>query len=315
MANWTTVSSTVLEIGKPIRSIDITAIKENITAVPEKAAGAPVLANNYVVQAMINAAAVGQGQLKTTTASGSTGLGGTSYSLTGGTYSWWTASSTPGDTGEFYGFGGGNTAAGVIGLFPVITTTGPTFHVDERYVQASPPYNLGHGDIAQFFYVMVGSDGAVRAVSVGADPTWAYHGQTDIRPERYDRSGKAFRRYRMLGAEPLREALRSQETLRRFMAGELQPDLVELEITHEIKNRDMNAHPHPWSATPLPAGCSVVLLDPTSSIVDRLALICTEENARRGVELVEQGYLSIGNTPLEMNSPTGVMPVAVSWKT
>ena len=41
MATWTDVSSTVLEPGDPIRSVDIIAIKENIIAVPEGATGAP----------------------------------------------------------------------------------------------------------------------------------------------------------------------------------------------------------------------------------------------------------------------------------
>jgi len=41
MATWTNVSSTVLEPGDPIRSVDIIAIKENIIALSEGASGAP----------------------------------------------------------------------------------------------------------------------------------------------------------------------------------------------------------------------------------------------------------------------------------
>ena len=41
MATWTDVSSTVLEPGDPIRSVDIIAIKEKIIAVPEGVTGAP----------------------------------------------------------------------------------------------------------------------------------------------------------------------------------------------------------------------------------------------------------------------------------
>jgi hypothetical protein len=41
MATWTDVSSTVLEPGDPIRSVDIIAIKENVIALSEGASGAP----------------------------------------------------------------------------------------------------------------------------------------------------------------------------------------------------------------------------------------------------------------------------------
>jgi hypothetical protein len=44
MATWTNVSSTVLEPGDPIRSVDIIAIKENIIALSEGASGAPKIA-------------------------------------------------------------------------------------------------------------------------------------------------------------------------------------------------------------------------------------------------------------------------------
>jgi hypothetical protein len=53
MATWTNVSSTVLEPGDPIRSVDIIAIKENIIALSEGASGAP-----KILTAAINDAAV-----------------------------------------------------------------------------------------------------------------------------------------------------------------------------------------------------------------------------------------------------------------
>jgi hypothetical protein len=53
MATWTNVSSTVLEPGDPIRSVDIIAIKENIIALSEGASGAP-----KIVTAAINDSAV-----------------------------------------------------------------------------------------------------------------------------------------------------------------------------------------------------------------------------------------------------------------
>jgi hypothetical protein len=60
MATWTNVSSTVLEPGDPIRSVDIIAIKENVIALSEGASGAP-----KILTAAINDAAVTTAKLAT----------------------------------------------------------------------------------------------------------------------------------------------------------------------------------------------------------------------------------------------------------
>lgn len=62
MATWTNVSSTVLEPGDPIRSVDIIAIKENVIALSEGASGAP-----KILTAAINDAAVTTAKLATGT--------------------------------------------------------------------------------------------------------------------------------------------------------------------------------------------------------------------------------------------------------
>ena len=43
MANWTTITDAALEPGKPIRSVDGLALRDNVTALAEGAAGAPSL--------------------------------------------------------------------------------------------------------------------------------------------------------------------------------------------------------------------------------------------------------------------------------
>jgi hypothetical protein len=64
MATWTDISNTVLEPGDPIRSVDIIAIKENITALSEGASGAPkiqsaALAEGAITTSMVLAATAG----------------------------------------------------------------------------------------------------------------------------------------------------------------------------------------------------------------------------------------------------------------
>ena len=45
MATWTTITDAILEPGKPIRSVDGLALRDNVTALAEGAAGAPRIEN------------------------------------------------------------------------------------------------------------------------------------------------------------------------------------------------------------------------------------------------------------------------------
>ena len=55
MATWTTIPDTSLEPGKPIRSIDALALRDNPIAIAEGAAGAPALATTPVLNATAGA--------------------------------------------------------------------------------------------------------------------------------------------------------------------------------------------------------------------------------------------------------------------
>jgi hypothetical protein len=83
MATWTDVSSTVLEPGDPIRSVDIIAIKENIIALSEGADGAP-----RILTAAIDDSAITAVKLATGTNERNWVLGRTAGASTGavGTY-------------------------------------------------------------------------------------------------------------------------------------------------------------------------------------------------------------------------------------
>jgi len=49
MANWTTITDAALEPGKPIRSVDGLALRDNVTALAEGAAGAPGIARAALI--------------------------------------------------------------------------------------------------------------------------------------------------------------------------------------------------------------------------------------------------------------------------
>lgn len=255
-------------------------------------------------QQYILAGAVGQAQLKTTTGSGSVAVTTTaSYSLAGGTYAWWTAGSD-GIATYAVGFGNGDTAAGTIGLR---NTEGfaRNWYVDERYVQSSPPYDLGHGEVPLFVWALVDAGGQVVGSQIAPDPTWAYHGPTNISPEAW-RGGVPVRRYPMVDGQPLGCAMRDPDRLAAILSGAASIEYIEREITPFWKNVDMDVVPHPFLGVDR-TGCTVVLVDPVGLITERLALIHGDQGAREVRDLLLGGYLRLDNVPLDAKGPPGVM--------
>jgi hypothetical protein len=131
-----------------------------------------------VDQAAIGASAVGQGELKTDTATGSVSVPASSSSslaLTN-TYSWWTGSGNTGGAGRIT-FGNDNVAAGTIGVFNTSGSVSNTFFIDERFIQASPPYSIGNVKWGHFLFVLrtIGT-GDIKGAYESTDPPWGNRG-------------------------------------------------------------------------------------------------------------------------------------------
>ena len=264
-----------------------------------------------VTEGKLGASAVAQGKLKTTTASGSVAINNSSvsYTLVGGQYSWWTGSSSldgvpsPAATARF---GNGNVAAGVIGLF---SEGNVTFYCDERYVQASPPYNNG----PLFVHLAFDSNGKIVHSRIAPDPPWAYHGPTDITPQ-FWRAGKTFRLVKKINGLSMHAALRDPATRRALLAGTATVTEEEVEITLSYKDNDIAIVPHPFGGNDL-TGLRVVMLKPGTALMRRLAEFCDCGAAREARELILAGELIIDNEPLTVpGSPPGVMVVAARLK-
>lgn len=289
---WTALT---FNFGSTLTSTQMTQLFNNTAAFAAKDSGAPTLAASYITETMIGASTVSQGKLKTTATAGSVvvlaGLSN-SYPLTGGSYSWWTSSSdaVPGTT-QIIIWGGGDTAAGVIGLANQDSSNSHTFYLDERYVQASPPYNLG----PLFIFLLVNPDGSFAGIRVMPDPPWAYHGPTDITPQ-YWRNGKSYRRVPCVDGVALAKALRNQQVLRKFLNNDLLIEDVETEITLAYKDSDMAVMPHPFDQKWMRPGQGVILLEPGSSLMGKLSDLLEADHARTVRNLIEQNYLDIDFT-------------------
>lgn len=190
---------------------------------------------------------------------------------------------------------------GQYGMYPQSRKTGgagspETPSLQQRYVTASPPFDLGDGEMAGFVFVLLDSAGSVVSHYAADVPPWGYNGKTDIR---------ACRVCKITGRK-YREVLETL-SLDEVIAGK-KPSFIQQEITHEIKNRDMGDIPHPFGV--VPPGHTVVLLDTQS---DTLRNLVDFQNAGGGDDVTDfilSKHLKIDNDALDLISPNGVMTCA-----
>ena len=275
-------------------------------AAPPNAIVLSNMAANSVGQSQIVAASVGQSEVKTTTAASSLSIasgGFGSIALAGGTYSISTVSAEN-VTGGVMGFGGGNTAAGVWG-FKNPGGVAWTVYVDERYFQASPPYDLGDGLVRHFVYVMLDAAGNVIGTQIADDPTWAHHSPINIKSATYERA--------MVGTQTLEAAL-ADPLMRDDVLNGVSPIIKQrLPITQQVRDQVMSDFAHPFMGNDM-TGKSVVLLDPVSDFVGRLSEIAKISHPRDVRDMITAGHIVIDNVPLPRKMPGNVQAVAARMK-
>ena len=279
---------------------------------------ASTLNANSVGQSEIAAGAVHQGELATATAAGSIAIPGStdvSYALTGGTYSWWTASAT---ANRVPAFGAGDQPAGVIGIHN--SGIAGTLYIDERYISASPPYNLGDGDVPLFIHLLIDSNSNIVGKNIAPDPTWAYHGDHIITPQRICKvTGKQYRVERIIEGTglTLRQAIsQKSKAYDDYIAGRKSLVTEEIEITCEYKNSDMEIHSNPWCQNDASffADKTAVLVDPVGPMIEQLAEMSQELGPRHIMQLIEDDYLRVDSTEINRASPLELKVHQLKWR-
>ena len=332
---WTTIPDSDIDPDSPFTTGLATAYRENVSAAFEGASGAPALqtaaleqtgGSEAVTQACIRAAAVGQTELKSTTGEVSTtSTTGVLLTLPGGSYGYYPQLRISDAAGTAYwGWDSANSlglAAAQFGgtsystnLLLATSNVSYTAYAQQRYAQASPPYDLGDGEIPLFVFVMIdNSTGKVESVYVAPEAPWHYNGKTSIAATRKDAvTGKSYQNVKAITAElmdtgkSIRQAVNDKMFTHDEIADRLIDDaLIEIEITQAIKNADMTDIPHPFIGNNL-AGKSVIMLDPVST-EKLLALHDAGEDLNT---LIHDGTLSLDNIPLVRATPNGVTAVS-----
>lgn len=306
---WTTIANSLIDTGKAIRSSIAYALRDNPIAIANGDSGAPRIqdaaldtgsatsAGQTWVNARIAAGSLGQGKLNTSMGEVSTTNSSyTTLVLPGGEYGFYPqvrGSGTSGGASFNAQIASAVSHASYFTRISLQQATGAiAVYAQQRYINSSPPYNLGDGDVPLFVFAMVDSNGDVVATYSADVPPWGYNGPTRVTADRIDhKTGRKFQRRCYLCRE----------------SGEIVRD--EIEVTHEIKNADMALIPHPFLGNDL-TGKSIILLDP----VETLDLLDLHEAGESVADLLTQKYLSIDNGGVKRAGPAGVSPVAVKWK-
>ena len=255
----------------------------------------------------LGAGSVNQAALKTTTGQASVTNNNTTWTLPGGEYGFfvqirssagqnmgWFDHDTP--TTGFYNARTASTSYTMNLRFGAIVST--TAYMMQRYIQASPPYDLGDGEVQLFVFIVVDKSGNIEAVSVTPDPPWANNGPTNIRPD-YLKNKKPFKKiYRQ-----------KKDKGKLILPIELEEQ--EIEVTSEYKNTDMPLIPHPFQGNDL-TDKTIVLIDPVSDLCCHFGELHNKGQSIN--ELLHEGHIKIDNTSLPRKTPPGVIAVAPRWK-
>jgi len=256
---------------------------------------------------LTNCTGLPQAGLSTTTGEVSTATTGAELTLPGGTYGFYPQVKVTAT--------GGITHASIatdIASTSYVTNIvlgdngGNTVSAQQRYVQASPPYNLGDGDVPLFVFVLLDASGIVKATYVAPEPPWAYNGPTNIAADYY-KNGKSFQRPRLTAQQriEMRDPAKREAVLQAIAEAE------DIEVTHKIKNADMALIPHPFFFNDL-TGLTVVMLDALCGFGDHIATL--HAHGESIATLLHGGAFAIDNTPLTCCTPNGVIACRATWK-
>lgn len=337
MATWTALT---YSYGSLLTSTKMTQNQDNFTALAEKASDAPVLANGYVVEAMLGASAVAQAKLKTTTGEVSTTAVHGLLTLAGGEYGFYaqTKQTSPADVHQFAvmvsqfdangSVIGGQTISSSYTSYIAMGTqdSSRVMYAQQRYVQSSPPwesYRVGEAIPIFVFGLLDKTTGKIVSTYTAEDPPWGNNGPTITNPLGRLRQLAKSRlpgQWDTVKSDPVKRAeyISALANLRAFMEDKTNARAIAAELartfTQEEKNADMVLISHPFAAFD-PAKFAAVVINPMDDA------FCAGLHCRHTLigdsigEVLHDDYLVIDNSPIsELVTPSGVMAVRARWK-
>lgn len=310
MATYSAVSASEKDADSVVDVSLIDKLDQNPHAIAEGASGAPkiqsaAINDNAITAAKIASSAVGQSEIASgavhqselDTSSGTVTLTGSSgnFVLPGGEYGFYPQVKTEAGNDESIALIAkslGNTLYATQIYLDGIDSGGS--HADmyarQRYINSSPPIDLGDGDIPLFFFAHLDANGNIIG-SYSADvPPWLYNGPTNAQPDIVMKDGIK------------KKVIRTIDPVTKRVTKEL------VDFDADLKNADMEIIPHPFIGDTNDG--TIILLDPPSTE----ELLDLHEAGESVHKLIRDDYIRIGNERLQRCGPSCVMPVSFKWK-
>jgi len=219
-------------------------------------------------------------------------------------------------------------------LNPIVQGGSSVGTITLNYISASPPYDLGDGEIPLFVFLLVHPSGDIAGSWIAEDPPWAKNSkQYKMRLPHsiHDAIGDPTKLGAMIDALDQHHVnMANLETLKAQLMTAATPEMntvirQQIEalsdliwdrtpMTQEQKNENMPSVPHPFVPnTELFPSHTAVMLDPMSDTMKRIrALHLSGENVNI---LLHHKVFDIGNTHVKGRSgPPGVMVVDHKFK-
>lgn len=311
MATYSAVSASEKDADSVVDVSLIDKLDQNPHAIAEGASGAPkvqsaAINDNAITAAKIASSAVGQSEIASGAVHQSeldTSIGTVStnsevtvhLTLPGGQYGFYPQVRVTDSDEAISAHVASNYSSTSFTTVIAMLNSDPDFSANDvearqRYINSSPPIDLGDGDIPLFFFAHVDDSGKILS-SYSADvPPWLYNGPTTTTPDRVLKNGKKLQWKRTIDPHTKR----------------VTKEMVEL--TQDVKNADMNLIPHPFASAP--PGSNIILLDPP----DTAELLDLHESCESVHKLIKDDYLRIDNKELNRCRPNGVMSVGFKWR-
>ena len=309
MTTYTAIADSEIDPESPGTTTLFTKLRDNPIAITEGASGAPQIQNGAIAAGAIHTAELSTGTNTSSTAS----TGGIQFTMTGGMYvfSPQIKASNASYSSFLYSQSSSvavytNSTSYVTAMAIYTSNAANTATAYWRYINTSPPYDMGDGDIPLFVFAQIDNTTKdIISVSVAHDPVWVHNGPTNCMPDGYDEKG---------GYQLIRNIPDELKLLRGLEKAQAIKSInhEKVYLTQDKKHADMDLIPHPWAYGNDLSGSTIVMLDPVSDCVSDLAELY--KNGEDINELIHDNYLNIGNTQLNRVTPAGVLIPTANWK-
>lgn len=183
------------------------------------------------------------------------------------------------------------------------------------YLDASPPYDLGDGEIPLFVYLKQLPGGALEEMTCNTSPPWYDSADSPVVRRDLAPDGTT-RKFRSIRALPPKPTDWSDKTARsaylaalRTPTQDLAPEEME-EITPATKNERMIDRPHPFMS--VQPTHRVALIEPAGDFAHQLAAI--HDDGGNVLSLLQHGYIELTDDLPTRAGPPGVTILGARWR-